>query len=177
MLPSMQQEFFKDYSFSLFPQFPTEIRNYIWKIAVEDYPARIVDLREYRRPAKSLTESSSSDLQAQKEIDDTREIAGFKSRAPAPTVLYICRDSRYIAQESYTKAFGTADMPAETWIDFEKDILYLSLDFCYVALEGLPDIRDSYPRTRYHKVRIRRKEPNGYFLKELSQDIRGIPHS
>jgi hypothetical protein len=25
MLPSMQQEFFKDYSFSLFPQFPTAI--------------------------------------------------------------------------------------------------------------------------------------------------------
>jgi hypothetical protein len=174
MLPSTQQKFFKDYSFSLFPQLPTEIRNYIWNISAKDYPARIIDLREYRRPAKSLTESSSSDLQAQKQIDGTREIVGFKSRTPAPTVLYVCRDSRYIAQESYTKAFGTADMPAETWIDFEKDILYLSLDFCYVALEGWPDIRHSYPRTRFNTGRIERKEPHGYFLNELSQDIEKV---
>jgi hypothetical protein len=62
-------------------------------------------------------------------------------------------------------------MPAETWIDFEKDILYLSLDFCYVALEGWPDIRHSYPRTRFNTGRIERKEPHGYFLNELSQDI------
>jgi hypothetical protein len=34
-------------------------------------------------------------------------------------------------------------MPAETWIDFEKDILYLSLDFCYVALGGLVKIIES----------------------------------
>jgi hypothetical protein len=80
-----------------FPQFPAEIRNYIWKITVEDYPARIVDLREHRLPAKCLTESSSSGLQTQEEIDDTREVAEFKSLAPAPTVLYICRDSSYIA--------------------------------------------------------------------------------
>jgi 2EXR family len=118
MSPSMQQEFFKGYSSSLFPQFPSEIRNYIWKISVTDYPARIVDLREYRRPVsrilspeppvtpKSVTESSSCDFQSQRKTDDIREVAGFKSRVPAPTVLYVCRDSSYIAQESHTKVFG-----------------------------------------------------------------------
>jgi hypothetical protein len=165
MLPSTQQEFFKDYSFNLFPQFPTEIRNYIWKISVEDYPARIVDLREYRR---SISRASSPETQLTSKSDDIREVAGFKSRVPAPTVLYICRDSRYIAQESYTKAFGTKDMPAETWIDFEKDMLYLSLDFCYVALEGLPEIQ------LFSRFHTGRKEPHGYFLKELSQDIQKV---
>lgn len=28
------------------------------------------------------------------------------------------------------------DMPAETWINFEKDILYLSVDFCDSAMEN-----------------------------------------
>jgi len=59
-------------------------------------------------------------------------------------------------------------MPAETWIDFEKDILYLSLDFCYVALEGLVK---NYRIQRFHTGR---KEPHGYFLKELSQDIQKV---
>lgn len=26
-------------------------------------------------------------------------------------------------------------MPAATWFDFEKDILYLSMDFCYLSLD------------------------------------------
>jgi hypothetical protein len=62
MLPSMQQEFFKDYSFSLFPQFPTAIWNYIWKISVKDCPARIVDLREYclqRNRSRNLAPATS----------------------------------------------------------------------------------------------------------------------
>lgn len=180
MLLSTQQEFFKDYSFGYFSQFPPEIRNHIWKISVKDYPARIVDLREYRRPiscrlspeallaSKSHTETSLSDSQNQKRADEPREVAGFKSRVPAPTILYVCRDSRYIAQESYTKAFGTASMPAETWIDFEKDMLYLSLDFCYVAMEGLPGTL-YYPR-----LHTGRKEPHGYFHKDLSQDIQKV---
>jgi hypothetical protein len=49
MLSSLKQEqLLKGKSFSLFGSLPAEIRNQIWNISVEDYPARIVDLREHR---------------------------------------------------------------------------------------------------------------------------------
>ena len=97
--------------------------------------------------------SGSAELQSQASTSDTREIAGFKSRAPAPTILYVCRESRSIAQKSYTKAFGSADVPAETWIDFEKGILYLSFDFRLTALED----RHRYVRLRFHTLQHRTK--------------------
>jgi len=102
MLPPTKQEFSKDSSFHFFPQLAAEIRNYTWEISVKDYPARIVDLREYRQPIsrasvpqnplapKSLQELNSYDFRSQEEIYDTKEIVGFKSRAIAPTVLYVC---------------------------------------------------------------------------------------
>lgn len=46
-------------------------------------------------------------------------------------MLSVCHESRGIAQQFYTKAFGTANIPAQTWIDFEKDVLYLAFDVCY----------------------------------------------
>ncbi|TVY62879.1 hypothetical protein LSUE1_G008528 [Lachnellula suecica] len=168
-----QGTIFKDYSLSLFPRFPAEIRNYVWKIAVEEYPARIINLREYRlsippTSPNSITVSRKGTSQPYKVTHNTREIAGFKSRVPAPTVLYICHYSRATAMKAYTKAFGTAEMPAETWIDFKKDMLYLTIDFCYLALERVPGTLE------WPQYQTGRKEPYGYFRKELSQDIQKV---
>lgn len=90
-------------SFSFFPQLIPEIRNQIWKICTEDYPARIIDLREYREYRRPITPASPT------------EVTGFISRTRRPALLYVCRDSRDIARGSYTKAFGTAKHPAQTW--------------------------------------------------------------
>jgi len=69
----------------------------------------------------------------------------------------------------YTKAFRTVDMPAETWIDFERDMLYLTLDFCYLALENRPT------QQWYSQFQTGRKEPHGYFLREeLGRDLRKV---
>lgn len=177
MYSSMQQQRTQNSSFSFFPRFPAEIRNYIWKLCVKDYPARIVDLREYRRPIsralstdseESLAQSSFDDFQSQEKADDKREVVGFKSRVSAPAVLYVCRDSRGIAQQSYTKAFGTAEMPPETWIDFEKDMLYLSWEFCSAALDALGE----NGHTAHFFCRPRK--PRGYFVEELSQEVQKV---
>lgn len=99
--------------FTFFPQLPAEIRNKIWNICVSEYPARIVDL--------------------------TKDTTKFKSKSPAPSFLYVCQESRSIAKESYTTAFGTPDVAAKTWIDFDRDILYLSWDFCQNMPKQLSD--------------------------------------
>jgi hypothetical protein len=98
------------------PLFLCRNPNQIWNISVKDYPARIVDLREYRRPiSQKLSlesqlsssfhlKSSPAELQSQASTSDTGVIAGFESWAPAPTILYVCRESRSIAQKSYTQS-------------------------------------------------------------------------
>jgi len=50
-LPSSTQRGPRNNGFTLFAQAPQEIRDHIWDICVRDYPARLIDLREYRRPA------------------------------------------------------------------------------------------------------------------------------
>lgn len=166
-------------SFRRFPHLPAEIRNQIWKISVQLYPARIVDLREYRlsapgilSPTKAIAPESSTasrpnDVQDKNEEKDVEEIVGFKSRALPPNLLYICRDSRNFTKESYTKAFGTVDVPAETWINFKKDMLYLTWDFCRIALEGFV----------VHSLVVHptgQTVPHGCFFKELKQDIKQV---
>jgi len=148
--------------FHPFPRLPPEIRDYIWKICVTDYPARIVDLREYRLP----DERKKEDLKATTSPNsgkEKKEIVGYKSRTPAPTLLYICRDSRDIAQETYTKAFGTADMPAQTWIDFDKDILYI--------FEMRELSNDPY---RWYHFSEEGYKINGPFFNEYNQDIQKV---
>jgi hypothetical protein len=62
-------------------------------------------------------------------------------------------------------------MPAETWIDFEKDMLYLSFDLCLTALEHNDNKEFSMACWRFNTGR---KEPYGYFYKELSHDIQKV---
>lgn len=63
-------------------------------------------------------------------------------------------------------------MPAQTWINFEKDVLYLLMDFCLVAMEGFPtaSILDMGRTFLENDM----ESPCGYFLDELSQDIRKV---
>jgi hypothetical protein len=37
-----------------------------------------------------------------------------------------------VAQKLYTKAFGTTDIPAETWFDFQRDTLYIHFNMCRI---------------------------------------------
>ncbi|PVH77629.1 hypothetical protein DL98DRAFT_264998 [Cadophora sp. DSE1049] len=169
-------------SFHQFARFPVEICDHIWQISTQDYPARIVDLREIRYTVSQrwstglpiswqpLTESNTEDPLALMKPNRTKEIAGFKSRVPAPTILYVCRASRHVAQKRYSKAFGTKDMPAGTWIDFDKDILYLSWEFCNVVIGGLDDFTGPKFRNYYQE----RWKPRGDFLEDLQQDIRAV---
>ncbi|KAL5325124.1 hypothetical protein ACEPPN_006247 [Leptodophora sp. 'Broadleaf-Isolate-01'] len=172
----------KDYCLPHFRQFPAEIRDYIWEICAQDYPARIVDLREIRQtvplqsnsgnPRQCLGESSTSDTTGPTAIIETKVVAGFKSRAPAPTLLYVCQASRHMAKKSYTKAFGTEEMPPETWINFGKDVLYITKDFCYLGFRDLPLARHPWQVTI--RFNTGQDEPFGYFYKNLKQDIRQV---
>lgn len=89
-----------------------------------------------------------------------------------------CRDSRAAAQKSYSKAFGTSDMPAETWIDFEKDMLLLSQEFCRAGLTGWGFKFNHYGG--YHEARClrpsmsREGELYKFFLEDLSPDIQKV---
>ncbi|KAG4430026.1 hypothetical protein IFR05_014495 [Cadophora sp. M221] len=77
-----------------------------------------------------------------------------------------------MAKKSYTKAFGTEEMPPETWINFEKDVLYITKDFCYLGFRDLPFARHPW------QVTIRfdtgQEEPFRYFYKSLKKDIRRV---
>ncbi|EPE24958.1 hypothetical protein GLAREA_11539 [Glarea lozoyensis ATCC 20868] len=172
----------KHYCFPHFTQFPTEIRDHVWDICAQNYPARIVDLREIRQtvPTQSNSansrqysgQSSTAGTLVPTAIIETKVVAGFKSRTPAPTLLYVCQASRNMAKRSYTKAFGTEDMPPETWINFEKDVLYITKDFCYLGLRDLPFAINPWQVTI--RFNTGQEEPFGYFYKELKHDIRKV---
>jgi hypothetical protein len=62
-------------------------------------------------------------------------------------------------------------MQAETWIDFKKEMLYLSFDSCLTALEHTDTGMYDYAFIRFNTGR---KQPYGYFYKELSHDIQKV---
>lgn len=90
-------------------------------------------------------------------------------------LLYICQASRRMAKNSYTKAFGTKDMPADTWINFEKDVLYITKDFCYLGSIDLPFARHPWQITT--RFNTGQEKPFGYFYKDLPEDIRSLDSS
>ena len=97
-------------------------------------------------------------------------VAGFNSRALAPTLSCICQASRHMAKKSYTKAFGTEDMPADTWINFEKDVLYITKDFCYLGFRDFPFARHPWQTTT--RFNTGQEKPFGYFYRDLHEDSR-----
>ncbi|KAL2064664.1 hypothetical protein VTL71DRAFT_3802 [Oculimacula yallundae] len=172
----------EDIRFPRFAELPTEIRDYVWEICVRECPARIVDLREVRENIPRLPphanahhpseESSTSDITDPVASIETKVVAGFKSRASAPNLLYICQASRRTAKKTYTKAFGTKDRPPQTWINFEKDVLYISKEFCYNGFRDLPFARHPWQTTL--RFNTGQKEPFGYLYKDLKEDIRKV---
>lgn len=52
----------------------------------------------------------------------------FRPATPAPALLLACHDSRQVALEYYTQAFGRGNHLRKTWFDFERDVLYLDWD-------------------------------------------------
>ena len=159
--------------FPLFPKLPPELRIYIWELSL--LPPRIIFLEQFRprvsQPTSSaLSHDSQNDaarLSTAASQITTHELllistvcqnaTAYRSQCRAPATLFACHESRTIAEKSYTKAFGSAGTPASTWIDFKKDILCLSFDFC----------------TAEHKAGL---DTNRCFYEELSHDIKRVKH-
>jgi hypothetical protein len=52
-------------------------------------------------------------------------LRGFRTRAPPPVLLYVCRESSQVACKYYERVFGTKTTFPEVWFNFEIDTLYL----------------------------------------------------
>jgi hypothetical protein len=119
----------EDQQFHLFPHLPFDIRELIWK---DTFKPRIV----YLRPTL-LVPGYTDRIWSNKTVDDEsffnccEYVSGrpsppklaFNSRSTIPA-LSVCRESRKIASNVYTLAFGPTSYPS-TWFDFKRDTLYV----------------------------------------------------
>jgi hypothetical protein len=133
-------------SFHRFNDLPTELRYLIWVLALPG--PRVIKL-EQRRLESHFYSSVRSDIPIEfpmKPEDPTlalehltqwfgsvlpigmRYYYGMRPKCPPPAILYANREGYNIASKFYTRAFGTEHVFPETWIDFERDIVFLDLN-------------------------------------------------
>lgn len=120
--------------FALFPDLPLEIRNLIWEHAVPG--PRLVEIRQ-RRLKKTIAEWETENETGW--FEDTPEtfsvwerkyireepIVGIESPCCIPNVLLACRESWKIASRYYHRAFASKGTFAQTYFNFDRDILYI----------------------------------------------------
>lgn len=113
--------------FHLFSSLPVEIRLLIWEFAIPD--ARIVYVEEVEVKQHNLGQLSHNYHEAHERL------WSFKPYCPAPALLFINEESISVARKHYQLAFSCENESnidcseagsAQTWFDFERDILYLS---------------------------------------------------
>jgi hypothetical protein len=133
-------------SFHRFNDLPTELRYLIWILALPG--PRVIKL-EQKRLESHFYSSVRSDIPIgfPMKPEDPRIILehltqwfssilrwgvqnyyGIRPKCPPPAILYANREGYNIASKFYTRAFGTEHAFPETWIDFERDIVFLDLD-------------------------------------------------
>ncbi|KAG4427594.1 hypothetical protein IFR05_016922, partial [Cadophora sp. M221] len=96
-------------AFTRFNDFPLEIQRLIWHFASQE--PRTVELRR-------------SDLDYLLK-QNTERRPGIWSIAQIPAVLHTCCESRLEGLKSYELAFGTHEMEARVYVNFESDIVFM----------------------------------------------------
>lgn len=104
-------------SFELFPKLPTEIRLKIWKLALPG--PRIVKVRPCS--VKFMEELAAGDM--------TKHT--FVSPTKAPSILFVCGESRKEAMKTYQLSFGSEhhNIPSTVYFNFDLDMLYFPCDY------------------------------------------------
>jgi hypothetical protein len=71
-----------------------------------------------------------SDVEPEEEIDLLRAaaITAFRSDCTPPSLLSVCRESRAVASKYYQKLFATPHAPARTYVDFDRDTIFVRYD-------------------------------------------------
>ncbi|ESZ94339.1 hypothetical protein SBOR_5283 [Sclerotinia borealis F-4128] len=64
---------------------------------------------------------------------------GFTSAAVPPPLLTVCRESHDVAIKNYTRAFPSVGAFAETYFDYERDVLYLSATYIQYEVAHVGD--------------------------------------
>jgi len=142
--------------FTMFPKFPPEIRNRVWKLAC--FEQRNVDVW--------IANIAAEDRSALgKALCEYREWA-YQSNAPIPSVLHACRESRSIGLKHYSLEFGTqfnisfrgttisVSIPPRIFVNWECDIVF-PLGFLSVLPSPLEDFARRATQLRYVALTIR----------------------
>lgn len=80
------------------------------------------------------------------ELGDVWPNVGLRSSTPIPALLHTSQEARSVASKSYTLSFATLGSKAQTYINFELDTLYLSLDGLFHG--------ESFPGESFHLIDI-----------------------
>ena len=108
--------------FHLFNKLPAEIRLQIWKL---DLPGpRIIGIKRVYKPIRILS-----------------------TRYPI-TNLAVCQESRYEALKIYELAFPTKKTPAQTYINFSIDTVFINSNSHFKLAEKCPALWKSFSRIR-----------------------------
>jgi len=61
-------------------------------------------------------------------LDGPETLWGFRTKSPAPVVLFVCRESHEVGAKVYTRCFPSLGGCPTIWFNYQLDTLYLNLD-------------------------------------------------
>ncbi|KAF7876738.1 hypothetical protein EAF04_001822 [Stromatinia cepivora] len=112
-------------TFSHFPALPTELRLKIWHLST--LPRRKLEIRLKLQPTHTRQPVVLGWF-------ITRARIGLTKINPIPAILHVNREAREVGLTSYALASGSCDRAGTAYIDFERDVLKLTV----ASSESLP---------------------------------------
>ncbi|KAK0105637.1 hypothetical protein ONS95_004167 [Cadophora gregata] len=171
LVPSSSHAEQQSSTFSQFQEFPLEIRQYIWEAAL---PGPRVIMFQMEAPHDGMCFQVRSDIDVDGPSNDeffdfefmihfrqsfpgrdprdltSRTFGPARSYTPrffakTPIITAVCRESRAVAEKSYTMAFGSPISSPRVWFSFERDTLHMSEDVIATFESGLYSVTDLGP--------------------------------
>jgi len=64
----------------------------------------------------------------EEDLDGPDTLWEFRTKCPAPVLLFVCRVSYEVASKIYTRCFPSLDAFPTVWFNYQLDILYPNID-------------------------------------------------
>lgn len=115
-------------TFSCFPEFPKEIRLLIWE-SLAWTPRTVIMCTPRQATWAWLYREIIIDNRKKEQSLYTHKLAravGWTTLTPKPGMLQANRESRKVALEAFTLAFGWFRLPPTVWINFDADFVLLT---------------------------------------------------
>jgi hypothetical protein len=123
-------------SFPRFSELPFELRDMIWKLAIPKESIIHAKERDRTKPGRKLRVSIwESETTERAKVTERPQGLGIEAVSSPPPLLFAFKESNTVALKHYEKIGLGYQGTAQSWINYQSDVLYISKFFSFERLD------------------------------------------